>query len=75
MSQNIPLNEEIRKYKLLFICLGNICRSPAANAVMQKLVDERGLSARFTIDSAGIGMSANYPTNGCANTVSAEVTQ
>lgn len=55
MSQNIPLNEETRKYKLLFICLGNICRSPAANAVMQKLVDERGLSARFTIDSAGIG--------------------
>ena len=41
--------------RLLFICLGNICRSPAANAIMQKYVDESGLSNRFEIDSAGIG--------------------
>lgn len=41
--------------KLLFICLGNICRSPAANAVMQKYVDDAGLSDQFVIDSAGIG--------------------
>ncbi len=41
--------------RLLFICLGNICRSPAANAIMQKYVDEAGLSNRFEIDSAGIG--------------------
>ena len=40
---------------MLFICLGNICRSPAAQAVMQAMVDERGLSDRFYIDSAGIG--------------------
>ena len=46
---------ETKKYRLLFICLGNICRSPAAQAVMQKLVDERGLRDRFYIDSAGIG--------------------
>ena len=39
----------------MFVCLGNICRSPAAQAVMQRLVDERGLSDRFCIDSAGIG--------------------
>ena len=44
-----------RKYGVLFICLGNICRSPAAQAVMQAMVDERGLSDRFYIDSAGIG--------------------
>lgn len=43
------------KTKLLFICLGNICRSPAAHAVMQKMVDERGLGDTFEIDSAGIG--------------------
>ena len=43
------------KYSVLFICLGNICRSPAAQAVMQRLVDERGLTDRFFIDSAGIG--------------------
>ena len=44
-----------KKYSVLFICLGNICRSPAAQAVMQAMVDERGLTERFYIDSAGIG--------------------
>lgn len=39
--------------KILFVCLGNICRSPAAEGVMRKLVEERGLSDRFEIDSAG----------------------
>jgi len=45
----------INKYNILFVCLGNICRSPAAQGVMQRLVDERGLTDRFYIDSAGIG--------------------
>lgn len=43
------------KKRILFICLGNICRSPAAHAVMQHLVDERGCSNQYEIDSAGIG--------------------
>ena len=43
------------KYSVLFVCLGNICRSPAAQAVMQRLVDQKGLTERFFIDSAGIG--------------------
>lgn len=43
------------KIKLLFVCLGNICRSPAAHAVMQTKVDEALLTDRFEIDSAGIG--------------------
>ena len=43
------------KTRILFICLGNICRSPAANAIMQKMVDDAGLTDKFTIDSAGIG--------------------
>ena len=46
---------ESGKYGVLFVCLGNICRSPAAQAVMQRLVDERDLTDRFFIDSAGIG--------------------
>lgn len=46
---------ESSKYSVLFICLGNICRSPAAQAVMQRMVDEQGLTDRFFIDSAGIG--------------------
>ncbi|MBP5277108.1 MAG: low molecular weight phosphotyrosine protein phosphatase [Prevotella sp.] len=45
----------MERIRLLFVCLGNICRSPAAQAVMQRLVDERGLSHLFYINSAGIG--------------------
>lgn len=43
------------KTRILFICLGNICRSPAANAIMQQIVDKAGLTEKFFIDSAGIG--------------------
>ncbi len=39
--------------KILFVCLGNICRSPAAQGVMQSIVDERGLGDMFVLDSAG----------------------
>lgn len=41
------------KIRILFVCLGNICRSPAAQGVMQHLVDEAGLTGRYTLDSAG----------------------
>ena len=41
--------------KVLFVCLGNICRSPAAEAVFKNLVQEAGLENRFEIDSAGTG--------------------
>ena len=37
---------------VLFVCHGNICRSPMAQCVMQHLVDEAGLTDRFLIDSA-----------------------
>ncbi|SCV72334.1 BQ2448_3871 [Microbotryum intermedium] len=41
-------------YLILFVCLGNICRSPLAEAVFAHLVQERGLSTSFEkIDSAG----------------------
>lgn len=40
-------------YKLLFVCLGNICRSPSAENIMNHLVDQAGLSARIHCDSAG----------------------
>ena len=42
-----------KPHKILFVCLGNICRSPAAEAVMQQLVDRAGLHDNFVIDSAG----------------------
>ncbi len=41
------------KKKILFVCLGNICRSPAAEGVMQRLVEQEGLSDRIWCDSAG----------------------
>lgn len=44
---------EGRRTRVLFVCLGNICRSPLAESVFRKLVDEADLSARFEIDSAG----------------------
>lgn len=44
-----------RNKRLLFICLGNICRSPAAEGVMKTMVKQRDREAEFTIDSAGIG--------------------
>jgi protein-tyrosine phosphatase len=40
---------------VLFVCLGNICRSPAAEAAFRRVVEDAGLSGAFTIDSAGTG--------------------
>ena len=42
------------KKRILFICLGNICRSPSAEAIMKYYVKERGLEGQYYIDSAGI---------------------
>ena len=47
------------KMKLLFICLGNICRSPAAEGIMRQMVEERALSNDIIVDSAGIGPARN----------------
>ena len=44
-----------RHYSALFVCWGNICRSPIAEAVFNKVLDERGISDRWTVDSAGTG--------------------
>lgn len=58
-----PITKE-NHFKVCFVCLGNICRSPTAEGIFQHLVDERGLSDFFEIDSAGtsayhVGQSAN----------------
>lgn len=40
---------------VLFVCLGNICRSPLAEGVFRHLADEAGVAERYRIDSAGTG--------------------
>lgn len=41
--------------KVLFVCMGNICRSPTAEGVFRKLVNDAGLADRIHIDSCGTG--------------------
>lgn len=41
--------------KVLMVCLGNICRSPTAEAVLRAKLDAAGLAQRVTVDSAGTG--------------------
>jgi protein-tyrosine phosphatase len=43
----------MKKIKVLFVCMGNICRSPTAEGVFTHLVQSRKLAHHFTIDSAG----------------------
>lgn len=40
--------------KVLFVCHGNICRSPMAEAVFRHMLEERGLEERFAVDSAAV---------------------
>ena len=41
------------KYKVLFVCLGNICRSPAAQGIFEHIVRENGMQDKIEADSAG----------------------
>lgn len=43
------------KTKILMVCLGNICRSPAAEGVLRTKLERAGLGDRVTVDSAGTG--------------------
>lgn len=59
-------------YKLVFVCLGNICRSPTAEGIFIHKVREAGLENYFYIDSAGtaayhVGESANSKSQATAN--------
>lgn len=45
----------MQKVNVLFVCMGNICRSPVAEGVFSKLVAEAGLSDSISVDSAGTG--------------------
>ena len=41
------------KYKVLFVCLGNICRSPAAQGIFEHIVRENCMQDKIEVDSAG----------------------
>ena len=43
------------KHRILFVCLGNICRSPAAEAVFINHINKMGIAEHFEVDSAGTG--------------------
>lgn len=43
----------MRKIKVLFVCMGNICRSPTAEGVFNQLLESRQLGKFFEVDSAG----------------------
>ena len=45
----------MNKTSILFVCLGNICRSPAAEAIFHSLINDKGIGNQFIVDSAGTG--------------------
>ena len=45
--------QSIKKKRILFVCMGNICRSPAAEGIAKKFLENRGLDGTIEIDSAG----------------------
>ena len=49
-SNDLNINN---KYKVLFVCLGNICRSPAAQGIFEHIVRKNGYEDRIEVDSAG----------------------
>ena len=62
MSSNMETTSA-SKYKVLFVCLGNICRSPAAQGIFEHIVRENAMQDRIVADSAGIygGHSGSHP--------------
>lgn len=52
-ASSLPPLSDSDKARVLFVCLGNICRSPAAQGVMESIVAENGKEDSFLIDSAG----------------------
>jgi protein-tyrosine phosphatase len=51
----MKLDEDAAAVNILFVCLGNICRSPMAEGLLRHMVRQTGLRNRFIIDSAGLG--------------------
>lgn len=58
------MGNSLENINILFVCMGNICRSPSAEAVMNKLLAKEGLSGKIRCDSAGtISYHAGEPAD------------
>lgn len=55
MEKYIKSLKDKKTVKILFVCLGNICRSPAAEGIMLDIISQHGDEANWIIDSAGTG--------------------
>jgi protein-tyrosine phosphatase len=49
------MNQSRYEWRILFVCMGNICRSPTAEGMLRKRLDEAGLADRVEVDSCGTG--------------------
>ena len=56
----------VGKTSVLFVCLGNICRSPLGHGIFEKMLEQKGLSDKFVVDSCGTGNwhNGNQPHEG-----------
>lgn len=63
MAAATPSDTNKKPFSVLFVCLGNICRSPAAEGVFTHLVKQKGLDSTFFIDSAGTINYHEVPTH------------
>ncbi|MGS2718741.1 low molecular weight protein-tyrosine-phosphatase [Eionea flava] len=70
-----PVSQKVKNkpIRVLFVCLGNICRSPTAHALFQAYVNKQGYADSIVIDSAGTGSwHAGHPPDGRAQRVALE---
>ena len=82
MTDNSLITDLRKRYhegkpvRILFVCLGNICRSPAAEGIFRYITEEKGTAAHFHLDSAGLyaGHAGELPTRECAFTPPVEAT-
>jgi len=70
-KQLSPITNNAVQVKVIFVCMGNICRSPTAHGVFQALVDEQGLGDIIKVESAGthgyhIGSAPDLRAQACA---------
>lgn len=61
MSPDSPSPTRAGRARLLVVCYGNICRSPMAEVLFEKALDEAGLGASFSVRSAGVGAQPGTP--------------